>query len=323
MELNLPAHRLFEDFKHFNLDVDLTLCWIPAAGGHFICNAISDIKYPPNSVNEYGHRDSLWNYIDNENLFDIEPENVIKYFDTVYDTVHNMDFSKKNMILRSHIYPLLLPQVVNYRSKEIVIIYPDKQSRYLLSILSTIKHKLNPVLDSSAVTNIIDNVFESNIAVHNKDMRLLADQIRMYSDFNVDVSNTSIVWDYFLHCKTHNLTSTKSIFNEFMKDLFNNCIVFDNITPELGLPNLIEYLSQFGNSKVINYTDLFFKLKIPSDGLLSKIDKTDIYNYSKTNLKLIISFLSLVDDAEADNIKKYLATMKHYLEDSIHVGELE
>ena len=317
MELNLPAHRLFEDFKHFNLEVDLTLCWIPAAGGHFICNAISDIKHQPSSVNEYGHGESLWNYIDSENLYDIEPENTIEYFDKVYKTAHNLDFSKKNMILRSHMYPLLLPKVVNYRSKEIVIIYPDEEGRYLLSILSSIKHRLNPVLDTSAVTDILGKLFESNIKVHEEDITSLTDQIIIYSDYNADVRNTAIVWDYFLHCKTHNLISTKSIFNEFMKDLFNNCIVFDNITPEFGLPDIVEYLSQFGNCKIINYTDLFFKLKIPSDSLLSRINKTELYNYSKTNLKLVIEFLSLVDDAEATKIKTYIALLKHQLEESI------
>jgi hypothetical protein len=104
-----------------------------------------------------------------------------------------------------------------------------------------------------------------------------------------------------------------------MKNLFKNGCVFDNITYDHGLPDIVEYLSQFGNCKVINYTDLFFKLKIPSDGLLSKLNKTEIYNYSKTNLQLIISFLSLVDDIEAAKIKNYIASLKHQLEESIRI----
>jgi len=314
MKLNLPDHRLFKDFKHINLNVDLTLCWTPAAGGHFICNAISDVKNIPNSVNEYGHSDSLWNYMD---LYNIEHENMVEYLDTVYDIASNLDFSKKRMVLRSHGYPLLLSNIVNYSSKEIVIIHPDEESKYLLSILSAIKHNFNPVLDISAIVDLVDRVQKSNIKVHADDLILLTEQIVTYIDRNVDINTAGIIWYYFLHCKKHNLISTKSIFNDFIKDLFKNCIMYDNITPDCGLTDIVEYLSQFGNCKVINYIDLFFKLKIPSDGLLAKLDKTEIYNYSKANLKLIIKFLSLVDDTEAAKIKDYIAAFKHYLEESI------
>ena len=170
-----------------------------------------------------------------------------------------------------------------------MIIYPDENSRYLLSILSSIKHNFNPVLDTCAIADLIDRVYKSKVDVNVDELIIFTRQLITYTDSEDDLIGPTIAWHYFLYCKIHNVISTKSVFNEYMKDLFNN-IVYDNITTDYGLPDIVEYLSHFGNCKVINYTDLFFKLKIPSDSLLSKMDKTEIYNYSKTNLKLIIKF---------------------------------
>jgi len=311
MKLELPQHRIFEDAKHIHIDVDLTLCWPSGAGGHFICNEIADNKYPTNLLNEFIHPDSLSNHLDQRQLYHVNPNEMIGYLDSVYDTLIGFDTSKHNRILRTHNYPLLLSKVFNFSSKEIVIIYPDEESRYLIRVLLIIKHRFNTTWNTNSISELIDRVLSVNFKVKGDDIVILSQLVNDYCKSNVDLSHTFIIWDYLLYCKQHNLVSTKDIFNNFIKDIFN----YDsdlNVSLD-QLSEIKNYLSNFGNCTVINYTDLFFKLKIPNTGYLSKLKKDNIYNYSKTNLDLITRYSSLVDDAEAERIKNYVNIMERYL----------
>ena len=314
MKLELPKHRIFEDAKHINVDVDLTLCWPSGAGGHFICNEISDTNHPPNLLNEFVHTDSLWNYVDQKQLHRIPPDKMTEYLDSVYDIAVGFDTSTSSSILRTHTYPLLLSKVFNFSSKEIVIIYPDEESRYLLNILLTIKHRFNTKWDTNSISELVDLVTSANIKLRGDDIIILSDLVANYCKSKVNVSYTFIIWDYLLYCKKNNLISTKTIFNDFIKDIFNNIPDYDSLDQ---LSEIANYLSNFGNCTVISYTDLFFKLKIPNTGYLSKLKKNNICDYSKTNLDIITQFLSLVDDTEAERITNYVDTMYRYLKSAM------
>jgi len=314
MKLELPNHRIFEDAKHINVDVDLTLCWPSGAGGHFICNEISDIKHQPISFNEFIHPESLWNYVDQKQLHHIKPDKMTEYLDSVYDITVGFDTSKNSSLLRTHTYPLLLSKVFNFSSKEIVIIYPDEESRYLLNILLTIKHRFNTKWDTNSISDLVDLVTSANIKLRGDDIIILSDLVAGYHKSKIDVSHTFIIWDYLLYCKKNNLLSTKTIFNNFIKDIFNNGPDYDSLDQ---LSEITNYLSNFGNCTVINYTDLFFKLKIPNTGYLSSLKKDNMYFYSKTNLDLVTQFSSLVDDTEAELIKNYVDTMDRYLKSAM------
>lgn len=311
MKIELPNHRIFEDAKHKNVHVDLTLCWPSGAGGHFICNEITGIKYQPNLLNEFNHPDSLCNYVDRKQLHHINPDEMTEYLDSVYDTLVGFDISNSGHILRTHNYPLLLSKVVNFSSKEIVIIYPDEESKYLIRLLLIIKHRFNTVWNNNSISELIDRVISANIKINGDDIIILSEMVGGYCESKVAVSHTFIIWDYLLYCKQNNLVSTKAIFNNFIKDIFNYDSDF-NVTLE-QLAEIKNYLSNFGNCTVINYTDLFFKLKIPQTGYLSKLNKYNMYSYSRTNLNLVTQFSSLVDDIEAEKIKNYVDNMDRYL----------
>lgn len=315
MKLELPKHRIFEDAKHINVDVDLTLCWPSGAGGHFICNEISDIKHQPISFNEFIHPESLWNYVDQKQLHHVNPNDMIEYLDSVYDIAIGFDASKNSSILRTHTYPLLLSKVFNFSSNEIVIIYPDKESRYFLNILLTIKHKFNNKWNTNSISELVDRVTSVDFKLKGDEVVILSEQVDGYCESNVDVSHTFIIWDYLLYCKQHNLLSTKAIFNNFIKDIFNCESGFTDSLDQLA--EIKNYLSNFGNCTVINYTDLFFKLKIPTAGYLSKLKKRNMYDYSITNLNLVTQYSSLVDDTEAERIKNYVDTMDRYLKSAM------
>ena len=104
------------------------------------------------------------------------------------------------------------------------------------------------------------------------------------------------------------------LFNNFIKDIFNNGPAYDSSDQ---LSEIANYLSNFGNCTVISYTDLFFKLKIPNTGYLSSLKKDNMYFYSKTNLDLVTQFSSLVDDTEAERIKNYVDTIDRYLKSAM------
>jgi hypothetical protein len=239
---------------------------------------------------------------------------MIEYLDSVYDIAIGFDASKNSSILRTHTYPLLLSKVFNFSSNEIVIIYPDKESRHLLNILLTIKHRFNIKWDTNSISELVDRVTFANIKVKGDEITLLSDQVSKYYESKIEISNTVIIWDYLLYCKQHNLISTKSVFNNFMKGIFNNTPDYDSLDQVSEIAN---YFSNFGKCTVISYTDLFFKLKIPSTGYLSKLKKDNICNYSKKNLDIVTQFLSVVDDTEAGRITAYIDTMYRYLKSAM------
>jgi hypothetical protein len=167
------------------------------------------------------------------------------------------------------------------------------------------------------IADIVDRVSEAKIKVYGEDIISLTEKVNSYC--GLELFDRMIIWDYFLHCKEHKLVSTKSIFNEFMKYTFDNGVNFGSEVSQDTLSSVVRYLSQFGNCAVINYSDLFFKLKIPIVGSLSKLKKTEVYNYSRTNLDLMTDFLSLVDDKEAADIKTYINSMRYSLSENLNL----
>lgn len=307
--LSLPDHPIFESFKDRVFNFDLTVCWPAGAGGHFLINLIDKklnyAKINWSDSNEFTQMYSVNNLVDSLYTDHIlnPRENAVatdKTLDDLYDMVisKTMDtlYNRNNgmtRILTGHYLPLLLGNIYNYHTDEIVIVDVKPEHRWMIKLIGNYKLYMHSSFNASSVIDTINDFNwyygDAKAVIDLNDFHNIMRNLDWGTDMELDWWTNPTPMRYYVWLKKNGFNHSDSRMKTFIKKEFFTPIMMQDY------PANIDHLTNWCDRIThLDYVDVFFKRLLPENGYLSGVDLDDLRLYSDKNLDIIRKLIMML-----------------------------
>jgi len=320
MDLPNPDHALYRDFQDVRLHFHTTLVFQGGTGGHFLSGLLGGSwNYHNPQTNEYDSDNCMWLHLDTESV-DVDTNQAIVNnpdLDRLYGIAQGIaadaaTYSSCGLAM-GHESPYITSQVMDFRTKELIVLNVSEADIWLAEALRWYKHAFSS--DFSEKRWMIPFIMRHN---RYQEPIVTAEYERMCRVLNQHtqqrVAGTLLSWRYFLDSKADGRDPCDLevfyayISHHWLQDrtwkIFNCDELRDRRT------RCSERAQLFTE---VDYRQLFFKLSVPAQGWLSTVDKWQVLKYSWRNIDILRRMSLLATAHEQQLMQDRIAVLETQL----------
>lgn len=276
---------------------ELMICFPPGGGGNFVISEIYGRDYKSERANEYYHATVGC-------PLDFEPasrdrwdgddglESHLWKLHGLAEAFSSVDWESNGFkcnIAKTHHVPYMTHRVFDIRSREMVYIEPDPGSSWFIHMLQIAKHSFNGDIKDLSLTigSILDMAVSSGLKGQIRpDMYQTPMEILKGIKDDVRIENTVAAWEYIIGCMARNETASVRGFKLYVDRLVSDTAILDRRMNRYYF-DATESLKRYADqTHRYSYSDIFFNLDIPTNGMLSNLNVDAVRDYTISNIKV-------------------------------------
>lgn len=301
------------------------ICFQPGLSGNWIGSQLFGKTSQMDSVNEY-HADGMFftfetfDWSDSSGqmvpVIDLDKSySLVRYSVGMFENRDGID------LILSHDLPFISPFIFDYRADETISVEAGADASWFTYMLSEGKSYLNTTYLDKKITIawlLSDNPPTKTIDVETYD-RLVLELSEKFNDSRWLI-NTPITWKWIVNSLSEgsdptDLNAFKAYCTSTILPKLSTKTIDDGPALLSGIYSSQAYMSckdgiRDSLVETIDYGSLFFDLRLPSSGALSRIDRTMLARYTRDNIKLADRMLMLLTDDCGERLGNLLGNIK-------------
>lgn len=325
-------HPVFKDFKYFEVKTHSSLIYPSGASGNFLGGLMQGKWwYQDAATNDWG---ATMNYLELDDCsvrWQDSQMTCAVNLDSLYsrakDFVRNPQIRDTTKIATAHESPYLTSNIVNFHTNELIAITMREEHAWIAELLRVLKNKfttvftykpwslieiLNDILTKDGFHGTIDYLEYFNAT------EKLRDRV---NGFRLLGSQFSIL--YFCDCKALGRDPADSDnFDAYIRENIYYSTAYQRFECDYYQQTRLWCAKSSDIYTPVDYCDLFFDLKLPERGKLSRIDTAQIKAYSFKNLDLLDEFVYVIPDPERALMQQTLVKLRQQLAEAVVCRDL-
>lgn len=302
-----PSHRIWTDFQHRTINTEVVLTFPSGGGGNFLAPQL--INNSPvcssSSFNEYTANAPFLRGTKIKALANVTTDSL----DAVYSILEAelWDLLSTAPCVISHYLPTIYDKVMEFRTKELIIIDTTSISSKLFTlILGRIKNDFHTDFNNKPYQIydlikyalgktsklLIDGGAKFNLSPN---IHLQGGFLDYFNSVLLNNTNSVILWNFHIECAAHGVVPSVDNFTLYMDSIADGLIIHSS-EQQLNYCDVI-FLNQDRIKTItrIDYLDLFKHRKFNIYGsALDKLNHDTVSEYHEKNAELVREFLKLL-----------------------------